>query len=165
MNIIFEKKSIIKYIIGFLLIIIPYSTVNDGLNNNDMFSEQLLSISKVFFIPVIIGFFLILPLFKYKSLKDEYNTARVILGASIFILTLFSLFELLSSVSRFISEYDISIKYLYAVNADFAARVFLLFVKTCTFSILLKPFVTYNQMKKNSDSWKKKPKDLNKTLY
>ncbi|MCA9767163.1 MAG: hypothetical protein KC455_12195, partial [Carnobacterium sp.] len=64
-----------------------------------------------------------------------------------------------------------------AVNADFSARVFLLFVKFFTIGILLKPFSNeiysglktiskrlYNQMQKNSDSWKKEPDDINKNL-
>lgn len=160
-----KKMPYVRYIIGFFLVVIPYFTVKGGINDNDMFVERLLEISKGSFIPVIIGFVLLWPIFKYKNVNENYNKIRVILGGLILIASLFSFFSLISSVSDFIADYDISIKDFYYLNADFSARIFLLFVKICTAGLLLKPFITYSQIKKNSDSWKKEPKDLNKRLY
>lgn len=167
------KKYInIRYVIGFILIAVSYSTVKGSLNNSDVFVERLLEISHAFFIPVIIGFVLVWPLFRYKSTNKDYNITRVFIGGGMLVINLVSFLNLISDVFSYISDYEIGIIDFYFMNADFSASFFLIFVRIGIACLLLKPFLTYSQLKKivtqakkNSDSWKKKPDDFDKTLY
>lgn len=135
-----RKLSIASYVIGFLLIIVAYSTVNGGLHNYDMSVEVLLEISHVFFIPVIIGFILIWPLFRNKSSEMIINIFRYSVGLIILGINLVSLVSLLDEAFSFISEYNRSILGLYLGNPDFAARIFLISVRIAVAGLLIAPF-------------------------
>lgn len=135
-----KKTTVVRYVLGFLLIIVPYFSIKGLYSSNDFFVERLLEQAQSAFVPVIIGFFLISPLFKFQSKNHILNLLRLVLGLILLITNLVSFFILFFSALNYSSGYEISIIYFYRNNLDFSVRVFLLFVRLCTAVMLIKPF-------------------------
>lgn len=131
---------VIKYFVGFFLIITSYSAVKGTINNYDAIVERSLEISHGFFVPLIIGFILIWPLFRNKSSNTLSNVLRLSIGLIIFGINLVLLYNLINWASYTISESDMNLINFYFYNANFAAWILILTARISGGYFLIAPF-------------------------
>lgn len=134
-----KNKFSIRYIIGFLMMIISYSTVSGARTSYEMTGDRLIEVSQGFFIPFLIGVVLVYPLFTIKSKDSVVNMLRLVIGTVFLGYNLIKLFSLLDWAFGEISGYDISIFDYYSMNSDFAAWIFLLSARMILAGVILIP--------------------------
>lgn len=135
-----------------------------SINNYDYASERVLSASRVFFIPVIIGFIMLWPALRNKSKSSEINIARLIVGGGILVFNLLPFLEFVSKGFSFFSYYDVSIIELYFNNSDFSARIFLFFVEFISAFVLIRPLIIGKAVELNADAKNKLKDNLNQQI-
>lgn len=140
-----KNKFSIRYIIGFLMMIISYSMVSGARTSYEMTGDRLIEVSQGFFIPFLIGVVLIWPLCKNKSMDSVVNMLRLVIGTVFFGYNLIKLFSLLDWAFGEISGYDINIFDYYSMNSDFAAWIFLLSARLIIAGVILIPLFTMSR--------------------
>lgn len=135
-----------------------------SINNYNYASERVLSASRAFFIPVIIGFIMLWPALRNKSKSSEINIARLIFGGGMLVFNLLPFLEFVSEGFSFFSYYDVSIIELYFNNSDFSARIFLFFVEFISAFVLIRPLIIGKVVELNADAKNKLKDTLNQQI-
>lgn len=82
-----KNKFSIRYIIGFLMMIISYSTVSGARTSYEMTGDRLIEVSQGFFIPFLIGVVWFIHFSQLKVRDSVVNMLRLVIGTVFFWVT------------------------------------------------------------------------------